>query len=555
MGGAERAVYQIVREETALGEWEVAVAFGCAEGPYFEALSAMGCEVVDLGLRSGADLRRARATADALSLFDLHHFHSLEPSQLLASARCERVTRVFTQRHGVSVAPVPLSKKMRRSLGGYLLRRHCHAVAGNTRHAAAEAVRAYRLEHLPCEVTYNGLDFSLLMPARDRTAMRRELGVGETSVLVGSSGTLKIWKRFERLIDLLPADPRLQTVLVGDGGCRPALEARARELGVTDRLRITGLVGDVADYLQAMDIFVLPLHGRRVVWQLGRWWRPSPPACPAWSSPTAPASVSTIEPRGHGLHCARPGRPRGHGGPSRLRPHSESEGRSAGRPLRAFRLYPRQHALRVSQALPAGVCVQRGQTRAMKAAARARHDFNLPDRGNVAVVTNIPRPYRRALFEVLKQQLSAEGLRLRVLYTSDPTKHARRGSPAAVVADAEVERYVPGLTLQTSYDRVLSVPTGLVRALDDLAPACVICGGFGADALMVKRWCHSNGVPRVVWSGVWPGRTSGPGRLTTARRRWVAKGAAAYVASEQPPLSTWSRSGHAPKTSSTAGTR
>jgi hypothetical protein len=46
--------------------------------------------------------------------------------------------------------------------------------------------------------------------------------------------------------------------------------------------------------------------------------------------------------------------------------------------------------------------------------------------GSAVVVTNIPRPYRRALFNTVRLRLGVDALQLRVLYASDPTKHVRR---------------------------------------------------------------------------------------------------------------------------------
>jgi hypothetical protein len=59
----------------------------------------------------------------------------------------------------------------------------------------------------------------------------------------------------------------------------------------------------------------------------------------------------------------------------------------------------------------------------------------------VVVVTNIPRPYRRALFGALKSQLASQDLTLRVLYTSDPAKHVRRGAGAIGLSDPKDEVY------------------------------------------------------------------------------------------------------------------
>jgi glycosyltransferase involved in cell wall biosynthesis len=247
-----------VREHLRMAEWDVGVVFGRGDGPYADAIRSLGCEVFDLRMSGTGDLPRALRGVDHLRGFDIHHFHALEPCLMLASLRCNEAARVFTQRHGIYEPSEPLRKKARRALGGTILRRHFHAIAGNTQHAARYAVEFYRLQALPGYVTYNGIDFSLLTPMRSRMEVRRELGIGQNAFVVGSSGTFKGWKRFERLVALLGASPDLQVVLVGDGPRRDAFASEALSLKAGNRLHITGLVDNVADYLQAIDVFVLP---------------------------------------------------------------------------------------------------------------------------------------------------------------------------------------------------------------------------------------------------------------------------------------------------------
>ncbi len=148
----------------------------------------------------------------------------------------------------------------------------------------------------------------------------------------------------------------------------------------------------------------------------------------------------------------------------------------------------------------------------------------------VAVVTNIPRPYRRALFGTLEGRLAAEGLQLRVVYTSDPARHVRRGLSPATADDSYPGTYVQSVSFRRGYERVLSVPTGLGHTLGEHMPACVVVGGFGADAVMSAHWCRGAKVPYVVWSGAWPGQE---GELRWPRsmgRRWLVKDAAALIA-------------------------
>jgi glycosyltransferase involved in cell wall biosynthesis len=95
------------------------------------------------------------------------------------------------------------------------------------------------------------------------TRVRSRLGLEGRFVvgLVGSYvpaprlGTSYGWD----LIEALPATPpHVAALMVGDGGARPALEARAAELGVADRCRFVGPVppAEVAEWVGAMDVAI-----------------------------------------------------------------------------------------------------------------------------------------------------------------------------------------------------------------------------------------------------------------------------------------------------------
>jgi glycosyltransferase involved in cell wall biosynthesis len=78
--------------------------------------------------------------------------------------------------------------------------------------------------------------------------------------LVGSLGRLVPEKGFDLLVRAMASLPGVNVVLVGDGPARPALELLAAELGVGDRLVITGWRDDARGYLQGLDLFVLPSY-------------------------------------------------------------------------------------------------------------------------------------------------------------------------------------------------------------------------------------------------------------------------------------------------------
>lgn len=129
-----------------------------------------------------------------------------------------------------------------------------------------EAQRRYwnarRLYGRRDEVVYNGVDLEHWAPrsAQERTMMRRVLGVGN-DFLVGMCAVLRPEKNH---LQLLEAVARLRSrgvparaLLIGDGPMRARIEARARSLGVSGEVQITGFQHDVRPLVAACDAIAL----------------------------------------------------------------------------------------------------------------------------------------------------------------------------------------------------------------------------------------------------------------------------------------------------------
>ncbi|MFO0773372.1 MAG: glycosyltransferase family 4 protein [Nitrospiraceae bacterium] len=93
-------------------------------------------------------------------------------------------------------------------------------------------------------------------------AVRRRLGVPLNVPMVLSMGPFRreqgFAQFFEAIERLAVECPDVHWVMVGEGDERAALERRAQEFGLSDRLHFPGWVTDVADTLAACDVFVLP---------------------------------------------------------------------------------------------------------------------------------------------------------------------------------------------------------------------------------------------------------------------------------------------------------
>jgi glycosyltransferase involved in cell wall biosynthesis len=93
----------------------------------------------------------------------------------------------------------------------------------------------------------------------DRAAARAALGLPAEGFVVGWVGRVSREKGLDVLVEALSAlgDLQLTVCAIGAGGERPAVEARARQLGVAGRVHWAGLVSEAARYLRAFDVFAL----------------------------------------------------------------------------------------------------------------------------------------------------------------------------------------------------------------------------------------------------------------------------------------------------------
>ena len=114
---------------------------------------------------------------------------------------------------------------------------------------------------------YNGVDTREFAPVGDRREARRQLGLPEEGVLVGTLGRLTPDKGgqddlLHGMLGLVSAGCDARLLIVGDGPLRAGLEQLSRDLGLEERVIFTGQRSgpDVPRLLGAMDIFVLPSH-------------------------------------------------------------------------------------------------------------------------------------------------------------------------------------------------------------------------------------------------------------------------------------------------------
>lgn len=95
-----------------------------------------------------------------------------------------------------------------------------------------------------------------------RKTVREELGIGESTLVVGHVGRLCDQKNQLRLLDIFGEMHRLQPdsvlLLVGRGEREESIRRKAEAMGLTDVVRLLGVRDDVPQLLSAFDTFVFP---------------------------------------------------------------------------------------------------------------------------------------------------------------------------------------------------------------------------------------------------------------------------------------------------------
>ena len=114
----------------------------------------------------------------------------------------------------------------------------------------------------PYQIINNAIDAAAYAYEPEKRAeMRCQLGLTD-ELVVGHVGRFNQQKNHPFLLEvfaaLLKKEPHAVLLLVGGGEDMPKIQAKAQTLGIAECVRFPGVRSDVADLMQAMDVFVFP---------------------------------------------------------------------------------------------------------------------------------------------------------------------------------------------------------------------------------------------------------------------------------------------------------
>jgi glycosyltransferase involved in cell wall biosynthesis len=247
-GGTERQMVHLIR---GLDRDRFSVHAACfdARGQWLDAAGSSAVEIAEFPIRGffrPNTWRQLRRYADWC-----------RSRRIVAVITSDFYTNIFGLT-GAALAGVPVRIGGRReivtdkSTAKLVLQRAAyglaHAVVANSS-AAAARLRREGVPSRSIHIVSNGVDLPASAP-RHRAIIRRAVCVAN----------LRPEKGHDVLIDALAARPdlrNLQVEFVGDGPCRPALEAHARARGIEQQVRFLGERHDVEERLADADLFVL----------------------------------------------------------------------------------------------------------------------------------------------------------------------------------------------------------------------------------------------------------------------------------------------------------
>lgn len=129
--------------------------------------------------------------------------------------------------------------------------------------ACGEEAGKFMFGNKPFKIINNGVDVEKFsFDNKTREALRVKLALTENDIVVGHVGYFMPVKNQSFLIDvfaeLAKNDYRYHLVLIGDGAMRTEIEQKVASLGLTNKVMFTGNIDNVSEYLNAIDIIIMP---------------------------------------------------------------------------------------------------------------------------------------------------------------------------------------------------------------------------------------------------------------------------------------------------------
>lgn len=269
VGGLEAGVVKLVNHITAGDISHGICTFtdpGRDHASCFDDVANPHCRLFRLRRRCGNDVALIAQLMRVIRDFRPTVVHTRNWATYAEGALAAMLTATPVLIHGEHGTPSP---------GRWRHRWAYRLLARRTRVVVTVSEALSRLYHGMCKswatevrTIHNGVDEQRYVPASDLLAAKAALDLPPGARVIGSVGRLVPVKGFEVLLESMARIanqvPRALLLLVGEGPEQASLEAAARRLGITDRVRFAGHRAEVIPYYHAMDVYVNSSHSEGI---------------------------------------------------------------------------------------------------------------------------------------------------------------------------------------------------------------------------------------------------------------------------------------------------
>lgn len=256
VGGQERVALDLATGQRARGhEIGVISLARPPDGPMAEEFARVGATVSSVPKGAGVDLTLVPRLARELRRRRADVVHTHNPMPLIygvPAARLAGAVAIHTK-HGAN--PAGLANRILRRGAAQL----AHAFVAVSEVTAAQARALHDTPLGKLHTIPNGIRLDRYTPDPEaRVAARVELGLGDAWV-VGTVGRLASYKNQAMLVRAMAPllSSRVRLVIIGEGDCRPEIEAAIAALPDPRWVVMTGGRMDVPRLVHAFDVFVL----------------------------------------------------------------------------------------------------------------------------------------------------------------------------------------------------------------------------------------------------------------------------------------------------------
>jgi glycosyltransferase involved in cell wall biosynthesis len=256
-GGTPRTVQRLALGLGQRGH-QVHVASLCSAADVADQLEASGIPVVAFGIERRGVVAATRGLAAFLrttrpAVLHTFNFHANLLGRVVGAAL--RLPGIVASERSVESAKARWRVRCDRLTWRLAHRWTVNAAAVADVLRTREGIDRSRIDVIP-----TGIELARFEPRPRDGAFRAGHGISDGEPLIVCVGRLDRYKGHDNLLAafaaLAPAQPRARLLLVGAGRFRDALIVRARSVGLADRVRFSGALGDVRPALAAADVFV-----------------------------------------------------------------------------------------------------------------------------------------------------------------------------------------------------------------------------------------------------------------------------------------------------------